>query len=57
MTKPERLPDTKVLAERAKSHGAESLHMYEAAQRAIEDTRKLLIQVTQDMHRFEGRPE
>jgi len=44
MTTPERKPNP---ADAERRLGAQSLHMYEAAQQAIDNTRKLLDEVSQ----------
>ncbi len=57
MTMPEPSLYDLTAAERGRTHGAESLHMYEAAQKAIEETRQLLDTVALQMRRMEGAPE
>ena len=57
MTMPKPFRPDQTAAERGRAHGAESLHMYEAAQRAIEETRQLLDTVALQTRRMEGERE
>ena len=57
MTRPEMFRDSQCAIARGHVQGTQSLHMYEAAQAAIAETRQLLSEMARLVAPYEEKPE